>query len=230
MSDKIFETAIGKYRVFTVVSGRYKQNCYVILAEATRRALVIDPGGRAEDITRIAESNSDGVDAILLTHGHFDHLGAADELAERWAVPCHAHEQEKRLIRQAPLYALRFVKERLRAPRNVAVFESSQELRWNGTGVSVIACPGHTDGSVSYSFGGMVFTGDALLHEHIGPTFYPGSDEATLMTSIDRLLSSLDDDTVIFPGHGRPWTVGEAKAWWRDLGGPPPAYAIGQFA
>jgi glyoxylase-like metal-dependent hydrolase (beta-lactamase superfamily II) len=217
---------IGPFGVTTLVNGEYRQNSYVVRHRPTRSAVVIDPGSREDDI--VAAVDGAEVAAILLTHGHFDHLGAAHALGERWALPCRAHARETKLIRQAPLYALRFVRKAIRAPK-VEPF-ADETLDWAGGRIGIIETPGHTEGSVCYALPGMLFTGDVLLREHIGPAFYPGSNSEELARSVQNLLArDLADDCVVFAGHGRPWTLREARAWWRTLSGPPPSYALGNI-
>jgi glyoxylase-like metal-dependent hydrolase (beta-lactamase superfamily II) len=229
MSDATYHQEIGPYGVTTVVNGQYRQNGYVVLHHASNSALIVDPGSREDDIAAIVDKAGAVSSAILLTHGHFDHLGAAHALGERWGIASKAHKREVKLIRQAPLYALRFVRKAIRAPR-IDPFESIESLEWPGGTIGVIETPGHTEGSVCYTLPGMVFTGDVLLREHIGPTFYPGSDRDELMRSVESFLArDLLGDAAIFAGHGRPWTVQEARDWWTKLDGPPPAYAIGHI-
>jgi len=225
--DPTYSQEIGRFGVTTLVNGEYRQNSYVVAHRPTRSALVIDPGSREDDI--VATVDGAEVAAILLTHGHFDHLGAAHALGERWALPSRAHARETKLIRQAPLYALRFVRKAIRAPK-VEPFADTGTLDWPGGTIGIIETPGHTEGSVCYALPGMLFTGDVLLREHIGPAFYPGSDSKELALSVQNLLAGdLADDCVVFAGHGRPWTLREAREWWRTLSGPPPSYAIGHI-
>jgi glyoxylase-like metal-dependent hydrolase (beta-lactamase superfamily II) len=229
MLDSTYQQEVGAYGVTTVVNGEYRQNGYVVLHRATGSALIVDPGSREDDIAAIVDGAGATVAAILLTHGHFDHLGAAHVLGARWGIASRAHRRETKLIRQAPLYALRFVRKAIRAPK-IEPFEDTPSLVWPGGAVGVIETPGHTEGSVCYALPGMVFTGDVLLREHIGPTFYPGSDRDDLMRSVEQLLArDLSDESVVFAGHGRPWTMREARVWWATLDGPPPAYAIGHI-
>lgn len=226
--DGIHEATIGDYQVTTVVNGLYRENSYILLNRARAQALVIDPGGRADDIAELVERTAGVVvDAVLLTHGHFDHLGAAHALSERWNVPCRVHSGDQKLIRQAPLYALRLIRAMIQVPKRLETFEELAALDWAGGSVGILQTPGHTVGSVCFVVPGMVFTGDCLLREHVGPTIYPGSNGDVLKTSIDGLLAGdLRDQTAIFPGHGRPWTMGEARMWWSRLDGPPPPYSI----
>ena len=227
MTDALYETDIGDYRITTVINSQYRQNGYILLERRSGRALVIDPGGRSDDIVALVENAGAIVDAILLTHGHFDHLGAAHALAERWGIICKVHHRDRKLIRQAPLYALRLIRKVVQVPKRLDFFDDVDALEWSGGAVSIVRTPGHTQGSVCYVLPGMVFTGDVLLREYIGPTSYPGSDRDQLVASINLLLAQdLPGETVIFAGHGRPWTMQEARAWWARLEGPPPPYAI----
>jgi glyoxylase-like metal-dependent hydrolase (beta-lactamase superfamily II) len=225
--DATYQQEIGPFDVTTLVNGEYRQNGYVVAHRASDSAVIIDPGSREDDI--VAAVGSSSVAAILLTHGHFDHLGAAHALGERFGLASRAHQRETKLIRQAPLYALRFVRKAIRAPKVEPLANGS--LDWPGGTVGVIETPGHTEGGVCYTLPGMLFTGDVLLRGHIGPAFYPGSDREELTRSVASLLArSLPDDCVVFAGHGRPWTLREARDWWRTLDGPPPSYAIGEIA
>lgn len=227
MTDAIYNAEIGDLRITTVVNSPYRQNGYILQDRRTGHALVIDPGGRSEDIATLVENAGATVDSILLTHGHFDHLIAAHALAERWGIVCKVHQHDRKLIRQAPLYALRLIRKVIQVPKQLEYFDDVDALEWSGGAIGVIRTPGHTQGSVCYVLPGMIFTGDVLLREYIGPTLYPGSDRDQLVASVDLLLAQdLPGETVIFAGHGRPWTMQEARAWWGRLDGIPPAYAI----
>jgi glyoxylase-like metal-dependent hydrolase (beta-lactamase superfamily II) len=129
-----------------------------------------------------------------------------------------------RLLRHAPLYALRFARQEIEQPEPFVVFDGQPGFDLGKQPIHVIHAPGHTAGSVCYRFDGLVFTGDTLLRQHVGRTDLPGGDAAQLKNSINLLLTGLPEDTILFPGHGRPWTIGEARVWWQKAAAAPPAY------
>jgi hydroxyacylglutathione hydrolase len=217
---------IGEFEITPLTNGRFKENCYVVAHSPSGDCLIVDPGSEACFLAEHLELRGLRPQKVLLTHGHFDHLGAVDAFLSRFGATCEAHELEARLIRQAGTYAFRFAREALRVPRNVKFF-TAETLDWNGRVVDVLPSPGHTSGSVSFAVGGaFVFTGDTLFRERIGPTTYPESDPDAIAPSVARLLERLPDECAIFPGHGRPWSIGAARRWWGALQGPAPAQAI----
>ena len=123
------------------------------------------------------------------------------------------HKDDARLLKSAPNYALAFEKKSVEISKNY-LFLGADNLEWSGEQINVMHLPGHTPGSVCYYFGGMAFSGDILLKDYVGRTDLPGSDGRALEKSISNMLGSLPNGTLIFPGHGEPWSVSEATAWW----------------
>jgi hydroxyacylglutathione hydrolase len=220
--------AIGEFEITTIANGTFKENCYVVTHRACGDCLVIDPGSEEAFLEEHLASRRLTPQKILLTHGHFDHLGAVDALMKRYGIGCEVHALEERLVRQAATYAFRFERgSALRVPRGLTYFTGESNLSWNGRPVDVLPTPGHTAGSVALALGGaFVFTGDTLFREYVGPTTYPESDPAAIVASVALLLEALADDCVIFPGHGKPWTIGAARAWWAGVHGSAPALTI----
>jgi hydroxyacylglutathione hydrolase len=217
----------NKYRVHTLQTGSYKENCYVVVSRVSGAAVIIDPGSEADYLKTKIDTLGVNIVMILLTHGHFDHIGAVENLVSYYGVLANAHNLEKSLIRQAGIYAYRFNRERLMPPVNINYFNEYQDLYWPGGVVTIFPCPGHTAGSVSYVFESeIVLTGDTLFNGYIGPTNYPTSNYRDLLKSVDALLTSLPNDCVILPGHGRPWVAKEATTWWRALSGKPPQFHL----
>lgn len=216
-----------KYRVHTLQTGSFKENCYVVVSRESGDAVIIDPGSEADYLKDKIDSLGVNIAMVLLTHGHFDHIGAVENLANYYGVLVHAHHLEKALIRQAGIYAYRFSRERLLPPVSIKYYEEFGDLSWPGGVVTIFPCPGHTAGCVSYVFESeMVFTGDTLFNGYIGPSNYPTSNHSDLLNSVDALLDSLPNDCVIFPGHGRPWVAKEASIWWRGLSDDPPQFHL----
>jgi len=218
-----------KYSVHTLQTGSFKENCYVIISGNGKDAVIIDPGAEPDYLKAEIDALGVNINMILLTHGHFDHIGAVEILASHYGVLVHAHQLEKALIRQAGIYAYRFNRERLLPPLNITYYDEGRELYWAGGVITTIPCPGHTAGCVSYFFESeIVFTGDTLFNGYIGPSNYPTSNYGNLLKSVDTLLTNLPDDCLIFPGHGKPWVVKEAATWWsRVFGCPPQFYLFG---
>jgi hydroxyacylglutathione hydrolase len=219
---------IGAFEIATISTGAFKENCYVVAHAGSGDCLVVDPGAEEAFLAEYLAARGLTPQKIVLTHGHFDHLGAVDALMQRYGIACDVHAREERLVRQAATYAFRFERgAALRVPRGLTYFTDASSLSWNGRPVTVLPTPGHTAGSVALVLAGaFVFTGDTLFREYVGPTTYPESDPAAIVASVALLLDTLADDCAVFPGHGKPWTIGAARAWWGDVRGAAPALTI----
>lgn len=214
----------GGCRITCLVTGEeWKQNTYIVTHKSTANTIVVDPGDNAERIIQLIEDVKGKLTNILLTHPHHDHVGVASKLTEHYNISCKLHKEDVRLLLHAPMYALSFANRRIPA---IVHFQPFLELciRTEEPEVRSIHTPGHTKGSVCYIFNGFVLTGDTLLYKRIGRTDLPGGSADAITGSIDKMLNELSGESVIFPGHGKPWTVGEAKQWWQELQGTPPAH------
>jgi len=214
----------GGCQIICLVTGEeWKQNTYVVTHIASSNTIVIDPGNDAERIIQLILDAGGKITRILLTHPHHDHVGAASQVSGYFNIACELHKQDVRLLMHAPMYALRFANSTIPL---ITHFQSFEELVvfTEELGFRSFHTPGHTKGSVCYLFNGFVFTGDTLLHKHVGRTDLPGSNPEDIAGSIERLLNELTDETILFPGHGKPWTAGEAKQWWQELQDSPPVH------
>lgn len=220
----LFESQIGEYTVTCIVTGReWRQNSYIVSHRPSRHAVLIDPGDEAEVIIGQVQTKGEQVTRILLTHPHHDHLGVAAQISAHFKVPCELHSQDLRLLMHAPMYALRFANKKIAPVAEYRTFETLAPGP-EEPAVRALHTPGHTKGSVCYLFDGFVMTGDTLLCRHIGRTDLPGASAEQIITSIDQFLHELADDTVLFAGHGKAWTAGEAKQWWQEVGETPPVH------
>ena len=222
--QKLFEYAQGTCNITCIVTGeKWKQNTYMVTQLSSSNTIIVDPGDNADLIINHIQGRGGRVTRILLTHPHHDHVGAAAQVSEHFNVACELHKLDVRLLMHAPMYALRFANKKI---SSVSRFQPFEELHM-GSGapaLSSIHTPGHTKGSVCYLFDGFVFTGDTLLYQHVGRTDLPGGSAEEIAGSVSKVLGHLSDETLIFPGHGKPWTIGEAKAWWRETEITPPRY------
>ena len=190
--------------------GPLQENCWIVARDG--RALVIDPGEEPDRI--VAALAGLTVDAILLTHTHFDHIGAVAPVARETGAPVYCPQLEVPVL----LDPMRYVPwpgfgpyEPHEPEQTVA---GGERLRLAGFDIDVILTPGHSPGHVSYSFADerVLASGDVLFAGSIGRTDLPGGDHATLLDSITRLLAALPDDTRVLPGHMGETTLGRERA------------------
>jgi len=215
---------LNGYRITCVVTGeKWKQNSYIIKCISSSKIIVIDPGSNAEDIIQLIQTDGGKLIRILLTHAHHDHVGAAAQVSDHFNVVCELHKLDVRLLMHAPMYALSFANKSIPAIKKFQPF-ADQFVTTAEPYVGLLHTPGHTKGSSCFLFDGFVFTGDTLLYRYIGRTDLPGSNLQDLNTSVTALLAELPDDTIIFPGHGRPWIVKEAIEWWNTVAHTPPQH------
>lgn len=208
----------GNFLITTIVTNRpFLENCYLIRHRPSGAQLLIDPGIGADRILAKVRSGGDRLSEIWLTHGHLDHIGGVYEVQKALGVVCRAHMAEKSLIAEQPNWAARLANLRIETPLSCDFFEDEPLLSFAGAQARTIATPGHTPGGVCYLFHGFAFTGDTLFRQGIGRTDLPGGSTRKLSASITRLLDIAPPETVLFSGHGAPWTAGQAREWWRFM-------------
>lgn len=203
---------------------QWKQNCYLVLNQHSNELVLIDPGEEPADIIHFIQAGGGNLRRILITHPHHDHIGAASVVSDYFNIPCELHKADIRLMKQAPMYAQTFAGKKIAAPHSFLPFEEDTFIATDDPSLRVLHTPGHTKGSVCYLFSGFAFTGDTLLHRHVGRTDLPGGDEVALASSIARLLEYLPEETLLLSGHGSAWTAGDASAWWQQVCTLPPRH------
>jgi hydroxyacylglutathione hydrolase len=204
---------INDFKITTIPTGRWRENCYLVHHVPTANLMLIDPGDNADQILAAIDIEGGQLSLILLTHAHHDHVGALKPICEKFNLHFFIHPLDVKLLRRAPMYAMTFENKIIEISTNYKLLAAT-ELEWAGCLVKVIHVPGHTAGGLCYSFCGIAFTGDTLLNRMVGRTDLPGASVDELSTSINRILSQVPTGAVLFPGHGKPWTIGEACEWW----------------
>ena len=187
-------------------------NCYIVGDETSHDAVVIDPGDEASAVLNALVERGWTCRHVLLTHAHFDHIGAVADVVEATGAPLAIHPGELPLLRanggaQAFGLALR------PSPAPDVLLEPGQPLQAGALRFDVLFVPGHTPGHVAFyhAEGQAVFSGDVLFQPGIGRTDLPGGHYATLMRSLREVLLQLPEDTVVCSGHGPTTTIGAEK-------------------
>jgi hydroxyacylglutathione hydrolase len=192
----------------TIVSGRWKENCYVISNDGD--AVVIDPGGAFPQVQEHVAAAQLHVHAVINTHAHFDHLGAATAVVKEYSAPFHLHPADSDLLRRANFYGTLFMgEEPINIPEVEVELSDGMPLRFGSLELEVVHTPGHTPGGVCFETAAGLFTGDTVMAEHLGRTDLPGGDRAVLAASLQLLSERYPPETPLHPGHGAPALLGE---------------------
>jgi hydroxyacylglutathione hydrolase len=202
-------------RMFTV--GPVQENSFLIRRDGGDRALLVDPGDEAPKLLGAIEALGVTLDAILLTHCHFDHIGAVAPVARATGAPVYCPEIEVPLLQDVMAYVPwpGFGPFENHDPEHTVA--GGERLQLAGLDIEVLFTPGHSPGHVTYAIaepGGapVLASGDVLFQGSIGRTDLPGGDTPTLMASIATLLDRFDDDTRVLPGHMGATTLGRERA------------------
>jgi len=186
-------------------------NTYLVRASpAASDAIVIDPSGDAETIEQALAARGARCAAILVTHGHFDHIVSLADLADRTAAPVYAPAGERMLIEEPAAFTPPGIS--VRGASADVWLDGGEQIDEAGIVLAVTRVPGHSPGHLAYFADGELFAGDVLFAGSVGRTDFPGSDWASLQASIALLLEAYPLETVVHPGHGPETTLGEELA------------------
>ena len=196
----------------TVTVGPYQANCYVLSARAGGEAAIIDPGGDEDKIRRALSRHKLKAQAVINTHGHFDHIGCDDA----FGVVIYVHQLDEPLLKDARLnLSYFFSKPYTVGKAAVKTVKDGDCIEIGGMRMEVIATPGHSPGGICLLLkkpvDNMLFSGDTLFFRGVGRTDFPGAKEEDLIRSIREKLLGLRDDTLVYPGHGPSSTIGKEK-------------------
>ena len=203
------------------VHGVFATNAYFYVDDETRHGFLIDPGAHADELLKIIGRNEFTIEKILLTHGHFDHIGAVEELQARLNVEVCMQRNGRDYV-ENPVWNLSSYFGLDMTLDDVTYLDDFSEITLSANknfGVKLIPLAGHTtDGAVYYSEKDSVaFVGDSIFLGSYGRTDFPGGDEDALFRNLKAQLLTLPDDTVLLSGHSDPTTVANEKnrSWFR---------------
>lgn len=184
----------------TLPVGYLQANCYIVMNEASKEAVILDPGGDASIIKKEIEALGANVKMILLTHAHRDHIEATEELHKLYGVKVLMHkEEEKYMDLDNYVYG--------KLPKIYEFIVDGEELEFADLNIKCIHTPGHTKGGICFLIGENLFTGDTLFNGSIGRTDFIGGDFNEIIKNIVEKILVLPNNTVVYPGHGPSTTV-----------------------
>jgi hydroxyacylglutathione hydrolase len=187
--------------------GPIRTNCYVVRADAAAATgVVVDPGGEAPELVRQLERLGASCAAILVTHGHFDHVGGVADLAESTGAPVYMPEGERDRLERYSEFAPAGVPGRSYTPDHL--LEGGETIDVAGLSFECISIPGHSPAHVAFYADGHLFSGDLLFAGSVGRVDLPGGDWDTLLESVRTLADRYPPETIVYPGHGTQTTLG----------------------
>ena len=205
---------MGELKIGRIVMGMCQTNCYFVYEEGKDRVLLFDSADKGSYIYSALKDKGFTVGAILLTHGHFDHIWGVEEIRELSGAKVYAYEKEKELCEDASLNVSK-------GAGRACVVKADQYVKDGGeiteAGITcrLLATPGHTSGSCCYYFEAdkILISGDTLFQESVGRTDLPTGSMGTLVRSVKDKLFPLPDEVKVYPGHGEATTIGHEKKY-----------------
>jgi hydroxyacylglutathione hydrolase len=202
--------------------GQIGENCFLFRPQGGDKLLIVDPGEEPERILAAIEASGAAVEAILLTHCHFDHIGAVAPVARATGAPVYCPEIEVPVLADIMAYVPWAGFGPYESYEADEVVRGGETLELAGMEIEVVFTPGHSPGHVTYAVKGepAIFSGDVLFQGSVGRVDLPGGDGPTLLASIAKLMDAYPEETVVHPGHMGLTTLGAERATNPFLGSP----------
>ncbi len=199
-------------QVHRMAVGLMETNCYIIADEKTNEGAVIDPGADSSLILDKIETLGMKLQYILLTHTHYDHIGAVAQLKRVTGAKLAVSEEDAAGLTDGRWNLSAYGGSSVEAAEADILLKDGDELRLSGQTIKVLSTPGHTKGGVCFLCGGELFSGDTLFAGSVGRSDFPGGSMDALVQSIKTKLMPLDDGVRVYPGHGPATTIGRERA------------------
>lgn len=197
------------YKIDSRILGMIGTNCYLLCNMDIKECVLIDPADSQDEISRMIDESGCSLKGILLTHGHFDHIMAADAIRDKYGVKVYASCDEKNTLEQPHINLGEAYGLKLSVKADVW-HKDGEILKLAGFDIEALHTPGHTEGGSCYYIReiGVLFSGDTLFCGSVGRTDFPGGSMSEIVRSIKEKVMVLPDDTKVYPGHGEGTSVG----------------------
>lgn len=199
-------------KIDTFTIGPLATNCYLVTCETTNESVLIDPGDTSKLLLETIESTR--LKAVLLTHGHFDHIAGINKVLDGAEIPVLIHREDTDMLIDPQRNGSFMIGQTITAVEASGVLADGDIVRFGESSLDVIHTPGHTRGGISFvSEGAFVIAGDTLFKMSVGRWDLPGGDYGILMNTIQNIFAKMPDDTIVYPGHGERTSIGSEKSY-----------------
>lgn len=205
---------MAKLELHKCILGNVFTNCYFLKNKEIGEVLIVDPAACADKIFRKISEIGGKPAGILLTHGHFDHILAVEEVRNQYKIPVYASRAEQQMLKEPSMN----MSGHYGAGCSIKpdeLFDDLQVFEAAGFSIQMLLTPGHTPGSCCYYLKeeGVLFSGDTLFYGSVGRTDFPGGSTAQIVRSLHKLVDSLPEETEVYPGHDASTTIGYEKRY-----------------
>lgn len=200
-------------KLYRMPLGALGTNCYIVVDESNQHCLVVDPGGEGERLVALLKEKGLQPEAVILTHGHGDHIGGVQAVVDAFKVPVYINKGDEEFLTNSNFNLSGAIGQPVKVTGDIRFIKEDDVIRLGEYSFKVIETPGHTPGGVCFYGEGMVLAGDSLFLESIGRTDFPGSSYEDLIDSVRHKLFTLPEETVVYPGHGPETTIGHEKTY-----------------
>lgn len=200
-------------KLYRMPLGAFATNCYIVVDESNQHCLVVDPGSEGNRLVEFLKKKGLQPEAVILTHGHGDHIGGVQAVVDEFKVPIYINKGDEEYLTNGELNLSSTYGQPVKVTGDVRLIKEADVISLGDHTFTVIETPGHTPGGVCFYGEGLVLAGDTLFQESIGRTDFPRSSYEDLIDAVRTKLFALPDETVVYPGHGPETTIGHEKIY-----------------